>query len=932
MTGTKLKQGILPKQPKEQKGFKGFLKRNVFLILAFCIPFLLMFIFFAIKGVSPFGNKQILVTDLWHQYYPFLVDFQDKLQHGGSLFWTWRSGGGTNYVALMAYYLASPLNFLSVFVPASALREFLYVITCVKIGCAGLFFAWFLRMTFKKNDASVTAAGILYATCAMIMGYYWNVIWLDTIALLPLVIAGTFALLREGRFKLYIVTLALSILSNYYIGLFTCIFVFLVCIGYSIVEFKGFKKLFFDFIKMLSCTVVAMLITAILVLPAYFALGHTHSSDNTFPAAFAVNMGVTADFKGVLEGIGKTIAQTAEFVNPTTREGLPNVFSGVISVILGILFFTNSKIKIRERVYCGVLLLFFVLSFIIRQLDFVWHGFHFPNMLPHRFSFLFSFVLIYMAFRALMNIEHAKLLSVLITLFGFIAVVVIAAQFDETKAVIATAIVGFIVFAWLILFVLKIVPQKALLTGVFIVALAETACSAFIGIQTVTVTDASYYPLGTSNTKACVDYINEAESTRIDLERTEVTKYYTLNDNALIGVDGISMFNSMTNKDITAYMEKFGICGWIASNRYTYQESSPFTNMMLNIKYLISPYDKYLDTTHNSLLRQESGVKLLENEWYIPQGFVTSRELHNFTMNTMSDNPIDNQNKMFKLATGMDANLYEYLEVVNQGHTDYKKFPVNKSSFGNYTFSTTDDAGETPHLKYNYEAPYDGVAVAYFTASGTENVTLKVNDSDINQNYVKRPYIMTFGSVKQGDKLSVYADINDAKSGSVTVYCAMMNEEIFKEGYEKLSESVLSATKVSDTEIEGVINVEEDGLFYTSISYVNGWKAYVDGQEVEIKPVGGAMLAFDIDKGTHVIKLRYTPEGVRAGIIVSVVGIALFTAMIILPLLVKKKRAKKKIDLPGKAKADEDLIGAVASEEEAFEEEKSDDEETVDEV
>lgn len=893
MTETITKAGVPLSKTKEYKGFKGFLMRNLYLILAFFIPFLLMFVFFAIKGVSPFGNKQILVTDLWHQYYPFLVDFQDKLQHGGSLFWTWRSGGGTNYVALMAYYLASPLNFLSVLVPASVLREFLYVITCIKIGCAGWFFAWFLKMTFKKNDASITAFGILYATCAMIMGYYWNVIWLDTIALLPLVIAGTFALLKEGKFKLYIATLALSVLANYYIGFFTCIFVLLVSIGYSITEFRGFKKLMFDFLKMAGCTIVALMITAILVLPAYYALGHTHSSDNTFPATFAVNMGVEANFKGVIEGFGKTIAQSVEFINPTTREGLPNVFCGVLSIIFGFLFFTNSKIKVRERVYCGFLLLFFILSFIIRQLDYIWHGFHFPNMLPHRFSFLFSFVLIYMAFRAVMYLEHSKLYSVLIALGGFAAVVIIASQFDETKAIIATVIVGFIVFAWMILYVLKIVPAKALLTGVFIVALAEAACSAYIGIQTVTVTDASYYPLGSENTMACVDYINREESSRIDLERTEVTKYYTLNDDALEGFDGISMFNSMTNRDITAYMEKFGICGWIASNRYTYQESSPFTNMMLNIKYLISPYDKHLDTTHNKLLLQETGVKLLENEWYIPQGFVTNRGLNNFTMDSMSDNPIENQNRMFTLSTGIEADLYEFLEVVNQGHTDYEKFPVSKKSYGSYSFSSSDDSGETPHVKFNYEAPYDGVAVAYFSASGTENATLKVNDADINQNYVKRPYIMTFGSVKKGDKLSVYSDIKDAKTGSITVYCAMMNEEVFQQGYDTLSQSVFSATKVEDTEIEGVIDVKEDGLFYTSISYVDGWKAYVDGEEVKIKPVGGAMLAFDIDKGPHTIKLKYTPEGVPTGIIISVIGVLIFAAMIALPIFWKRTVPKK---------------------------------------
>ena len=106
---------------KTERSAAGF-----YLALAFLVPFALMFIAFAVAQVSPFGRNQILVTDLWHQYYPFLVDYQDKLTSGGSLLWTWKSGGGTNYLALMAYYLASPLNFFSVLVPPERLREFLY--------------------------------------------------------------------------------------------------------------------------------------------------------------------------------------------------------------------------------------------------------------------------------------------------------------------------------------------------------------------------------------------------------------------------------------------------------------------------------------------------------------------------------------------------------------------------------------------------------------------------------------------------------------------------------------------------------------------------------------------------------------------------------------------------------------------------------------
>ena len=82
------------------------------------------------------------------------------------------------------------------------------------------------------------------------------------------------------------------------------------------------------------------------------------------------------------------------------------------------------------------------------------------------------------------------------------------------------------------------------------------------------------------------------------------------------------MFNSMVNQKTTAYMEKFGICGWVASNRFTYQEGSPFTNLMLNVKYLITPYGAYLDTIHNEQVYSSENVKLLKNKYYLPNGFM----------------------------------------------------------------------------------------------------------------------------------------------------------------------------------------------------------------------------------------------------------------------------------------------------------------------
>ncbi|MBQ8539808.1 MAG: YfhO family protein [Ruminococcus sp.] len=870
---------------------KNFFVRNVWLFVAFFVPFLLMYGCFAYFEIAPFGKQQILVTDLWHQYYPFLVDFQDKLQNGGSLLWTWKSGGGTNYLALMAYYLASPLNFLSVFVPAEYLREFLAVITAMKVGFAGLFFAHFLRITFKRRDISVAAFSIMYALCSFIMGYYWNVIWLDTVALLPLVVAGAIALLKDGKFRLYVIALALSVLANYYIGLFTCIFVMLISIAYCIIEFDGIKNLFMRFFKMVGFSALGLAITAILTVPTAIALSSTHSSDNTFPKTYAINIGDTADFKGTMQALSEVVSNLGAFIAPTDKEGLPNVYCGIVALVLGILFLTCNKIKIRERVAGAVMLLFFMLSFVIRQLDFIWHGFHFPNMLPHRFSFLFSFVLIVMAYRVFMNLENVKILHILITVLVFTGVVYLVYKYNDTKIVVGTVCIAVLVVAWLFMSTLKIVPKEAVALALFLICLCEGACTAYIGVKTVGTTTMETYPLGTVATEKTVDYLNNVEYNNEDLFHTEVTKYHTLNDNALIGIDGISIFSSVANADVTAYMEKFGICGWIASNRYTYQESSPVTNMFLNMKYLISPHGKFLDTQHNKLVHQEGNVKLLQNKYYIPQGFMVNEDILDFNVSTASFNPFDNQNELFRLATGLDGNVYEALEVVSQGHTDAEIFPMSKNGYGSYSFELK-DSSQTPHVKFNYTAPYDGTAFAYFQCGEGENCDLRINDNTIITNYVKRPYIMQMGSVKEGDKLSIYSDLSDVTVGSAHVYCNMLNEELFMQGYEKLSQSTLECTKSTDTRIEGRINVKEDGLFYTSISYDKGWKAYVDGEEVEITPICDALVAFKLTAGHHDIKLKYCPAGFPLGLTVTLVSIALYVGIILFFTKFKSKKDK----------------------------------------
>ena len=213
-----------------------------YLLLSVLLPMLLVAVGWIVLEVHPFGTRQILVTDFWHQYYPFLCILQEKLKHGESLLYTWQSGMGSNFAAMMAYYTASPLNLLTLLVPVSMLRDTVTGLVLLKIGAAGGFFAAFLKGTYGRNDSSLCLFGTMYALCDFMMGYSWNIIWLDTVAMLPLVMLGVVRLVRTGSYRLYTISLALAMLANFYIGFFICIFTVIAYFCICIFTGMGFKR------------------------------------------------------------------------------------------------------------------------------------------------------------------------------------------------------------------------------------------------------------------------------------------------------------------------------------------------------------------------------------------------------------------------------------------------------------------------------------------------------------------------------------------------------------------------------------------------------------------------------------------------------------------------------------------------------------------
>ena len=83
----------------------------------------------------------------------------------------------------------------------------------------------------------------------------------------------------------------------------------------------------------------------------------------------------------------------------------------------------------------------------------------------------------------------------------------------------------------------------------------------------------------------------------------------------------------------------------------------------------------------------------------------------------------------------------------------------------------------------------------YADISGGDDVTVMINDVAQSKTYgMGRSYIACIGQCKKGDKISVYSNLQQGQSGSAMVFVDVLNQDVFEEGYNKLSKSVMTTT------------------------------------------------------------------------------------------------------------------------------------------
>lgn len=791
------------------------------LMAAFFVPIIIMVIIFIQRGIFPFGEDSFLRTDMYHQYAPFFSEFQEKLKSGGSLLYSWDVGMGVNFSALYAYYLASPLNWLILLCPKSLVIEFMTYSIVLKIGLSGLTMAYYLRKRCGTRDFGVAFFGIFYALSGYMAAYSWNIMWLDCIFLFPLIVLGLERLVHEGKGLLYCVALGLSIFSNYYISIMTCIFMVLYFMALLVLEEEMTWEKFIS--RSFQFTVYSLLaggLAAVVLLPEICVLQTTASGDVNFPKTFT-------QYFPIFDMLARHIG------NVETEIGLdhwPNIYCGVAVLILMLLYLAQKRISGKEKaVYC-LMLLFFFASFSFNMLNFIWHGFHYPNSLPCRQSYIYIFLVLFMCYRAYMYLQETPWKHVLTAFWGAVVFVILA------QKLVTEEHFHFIVYYVAILFLALYLGafwlcrkgpayyHRALLYTLAIVSI-EAAVNTTV--TSVTTTSRTAYKKDNRAVEKLVDLVQPSDS----FYRMEKVTRKTKNDGAWMHFPSVSLFSSTANADLSKLFKKLGCES--STNAYSITGSTPLIDALFSVRYGI--YSEEPDSTGlRALVAQEEDTMLYENTWTLPLGYWVDAGFEE-RWDLETGNPADVQNSLTD-ALGTS----QVLELV-----------LNTSAEGKTLSFTPDVSGEY---------------YAYVGNKKIEKVTADTWKGSKKFSNVDRGFLLELGYCLAGEEVVLTAE--DTKE-AMTADVYRFSEEGLAEVYEELAVRPWELTSWTDTSLEGSISCEESGLMLTSIPYDEGWTIQVDGVEQPAVKMLGAFTGVRLTPGSHTISMKYYPEGLKAGWLIT---------------------------------------------------------------
>ena len=813
-------------------------------VLSFVIPLGILLVIFVYRGIYPFGDRSFLFSDMYHQYMPFFNEFMEKIKAGEGLSYSYNVGIGSNFLALYVYYLASPLHWLAFLVPEAHLMEFMSYLAVIKVSLCGWTAFYYLRRHFDKKEFVALFFSVFYALSGFMAAYNWNIMWLDCVVLLPLIVLGLERLVKEGKCGMYCVTLALSIFTNYYISIMICIFLVL----YFVVLLLSEKRSLRIVVNFGLYSLLAGGMASILLIPEVCAILKTSFGNSTFPAT-------VESYFSVLDMLAR------HSLAVTTHRGLdhwPNIYCGVAVFMLLPMYVINKKVPMKRRFGMLGLAGLMLVSFSTNVLDFIWHGLNYPDSLPARQSFIYIFLLIVMCYEVFLTLKETDAVQILYGYLAAVGFLLFCEKFVESEDFMTGIFIITILFVTgyaVLLYLYRTRDGKrwSLLLGYAALVLVITESTVNTINTTIGTTGRSAYLDELKDYQALYELTQEKEE---GFYRVEKFTRKTKNDGTLAGYPTASVFSSTMNSQVKELYKRLGMRH--SKVYYGYDGATAFTSALLNVDYMFGESDKYENYLYD-LVEQSGDIYLYENLLTLPFGYVAP---YGYDLpEGYKNSPMRLQNEMIKELGFAEALFQEA--------------------------SIKDDGGDKVVTAYE-----SGIYYAVLTNSSTKKLAvIGGNLEEQKHKDLKIGGVVYLGYLEKGESVTLTNDDKEDDTPKVGAKAYMLNEKLLDKVIKKLSKQHMTNVEYDSTHVRGDLTLQERGRLMLSIPYEDGWSVTINGEETEPALFGEALMAFDLEAGEYHIEMHYVPAGKWAGILISIVSVAVFAVLMIVS--VRKNRKEK---------------------------------------
>lgn len=777
-----------------------------------------------------------------------------------------------------------------------------------------------LNQGFDIQHISIFLCSVLYALSGYVLAYSWNIMWLDVLVVFPLVLLGIHRLVNQGKFTLYSLALGSAILLNYYMAIFVCIFGVIYFVYYLFTTPKGLdldgqrtgKLYLIRSLQMFFSSLLAGGMASVLLLPTYQALQTTSAVHDSMPSAYQLNFSLFEFFSRHLFGL-----------DPAIREGLPNIYAGVIILLALPLYLSCKKIKVAEKI--GAIVVWFILfvSFNSNLLNFFWHGLHYPNQLPHRFAFVYIIFTLVILFRVLQHLSDLRAQTVafsggLASLYLLLAEVVLKEQTSHYLIYLNLIFVG-LYTAVLYVGAKRISPLRTVSFWLALLIISEIGLNGMMQIHYIS--ENEYYAQR-STYIADIDQIQkmyrDIKLDDPDFYRFGLTTRKSSDDPALYGFEGLSIFSSTTYREMASVMRKLGFHG-NGVNSYVEDQATAISDMLFGIKYIFRS-DALEDKTLETVIlpsTQDLNSKILayRRKYSLPVGYVVPEELVKWE--PFGNNALANQNEWMQRLTKSDRQALQFVPIRALETTNFKA-NEGKARVDALVLSSDKSSGEA---KARLVVTAEQSGQMYLFVQTMENINLGIIFPEKNNTAVESllpgettlpatvpdapppladrtkgvnlPQIVDLGHVDAGEHVEFTVDLPADRGGEYQFWAASLDEIVLQRTYEKLQKNSLHVEKYNSNTIVGTADVSDEGHLFFSIPYDKNWTVTIDGEVVETKKAMQAFLSVPIKPGKHQIQLVYRPMHMNYAFTVSLVSVLFIFLATGLASAIRKRREEE---------------------------------------